>query len=172
MPTIITPPIPFDEVYRLYADRVHRFCRSQLGAEETAEDLTADVFLAAHRSYERVRPDPATVHVWLFRIARNLAIDRSRRQKRFLGLLPRLAQSGGETVEDTVEVRDELRRALDVLRQLSPRDRSIVGLRVAGDLSFAEIGVILKISEHAASMACRRSLKRVREAVTAEGGEA
>jgi hypothetical protein len=45
---------------------------------------------------------------------------------------------------------------------MSPRDRVLVGLRVAGDLSYAEIGAVIGASEHAAMTATRRAVQRLR----------
>jgi RNA polymerase sigma-70 factor, ECF subfamily len=125
------------------------------------------VFVSALAAYERTRPDAADVQRWLLRIARNEIIDRDRRRRRRSLLLARFF-SGGSDVDHTADVeaavvlRDELRRVLDVMKRLSARDRLLVGLRLAADLPYAEIGEVLGMSEHTATVATRRALHRLR----------
>jgi RNA polymerase sigma-70 factor (ECF subfamily) len=48
------------------------------------------------------------------------------------------------------------------LQQLRRRERELIGLRVAADLSYRDIGAILGISEDAAKVATHRALTRLR----------
>jgi RNA polymerase sigma-70 factor (ECF subfamily) len=160
--------LTFDEVYREYAPRVYRFCLSQLRNPTEAEDVAAEVFVSALAAYDRTQPAPEDVHPWLLRIARNEIIDRERKRRRWSTLFAKFFadqsdMDHGVDVEAEVVVRDELRNVLAVLERMSPRDRELVGLRLAADLPFAEIGRVLGISEHAATVATRRALQRLRE---------
>jgi DNA-directed RNA polymerase specialized sigma24 family protein len=65
-------------------------------------------------------------------------------------------------VEGQALLREELRHTLGVMRRLSARDRVLVGLRLAADLPYAEIGSVLGISEHTATVATRRAIQRLR----------
>jgi RNA polymerase sigma-70 factor, ECF subfamily len=154
----------FEDVYRTYAPRIYRFCLTQVRDPGDAEDLAADVFAKAFRAYGRVRPDPAGTLTWLLRIARNTILDHHRKHRRrgaaLLRLLPR---PPAPATEHVVALRAELRVALARLADLSERDQVLVGLRVAGELTFAEVGAVLGISEHAATMATHRALDRLRK---------
>jgi RNA polymerase sigma-70 factor (ECF subfamily) len=156
--------IPFDDVYRDHADAVYRFCVSQLRDPEVAADIAGDVFASAFTAYERVHPDAAGVRTWLFRIARNAVIDQYRREGRRRSLLARLGRDRQfpSTVEDSAEQRTDLRSICAAIERLRERDRQLVGLRVAGGLSFAEIAVVLGMREGAAKMATHRALERIR----------
>jgi len=155
---------PFDEVYREHADAIYRFCVSQLRDAATAEDITADVFAAAFAAYERVHPDAAGARTWLFRIARNAVIDQYRREGRRRSLLARVGRDRQfpESVEDSGEPPSDLRSICAALETLRDRDRQLVGLRIAGGLSFAEVAAVLGMRESAAKMATHRALERVR----------
>ncbi len=155
---------PFDEVYRHHADSVYRFCVSQLRDPDTAEDITSDVFAAAFAAYGRVRPEPAGVRTWLFRIARNAVIDQYRREGRRRSLIARIGRDRAfpESVEEHAEQRYDLRAVCDAMATLRERDRQLVGLRVAGGLSYAELGHVVGMREGAAKMATQRALDRVR----------
>ena len=161
-----TAPLEFDEVYRRHAADVYRFCVSQLGDPAAAEDLAADVFAAAFAAYRSTRPAPDELRPWLFRIARNGAIDRFRRARTQRGLLGRLGQRPAEDeVEHLAEVRAELRAALDAIGRLGRRDRLLVGLRVGAGLRHAEVAAVMGMSEDAARMATARALRRIEEQV-------
>src|SRR2546426_4023374 len=60
---------------------VYRFLRRATGDGPTAEDLTQDVFLRIVRRLDRYE-DRLRERAWVFRIARNVLIDRHRRTLR------------------------------------------------------------------------------------------
>jgi RNA polymerase sigma-70 factor, ECF subfamily len=165
-------PVPFEEVYRAYLARVHLFCLSQVRNAADAEDLAAEAFASAFAAYQRVRPPADRVLAWLLRIARNAVIDHYRRAGRRATLHAVLDRAAEREVPPDVESavlrNDELRAVLVTMRQLRRRDRQLVGLRVAADLSYAEIGEVVGLSEHAALVATRRAVQKLRK--LCEGG--
>jgi len=66
-------------------------------------------------------------------------------------------------VEAQVVIRDELRAVLRVLGRLSARDRMLVSLRLAADLSYAEMAGVMGMTEHAVTVATRRAVQRLRQ---------
>jgi RNA polymerase sigma-70 factor, ECF subfamily len=152
----------FDDVYRLHAAAVHRFCLSQAGNRPLAEDLTHETFAKAFVAYERVRPDPASTRTWLLAIARNLVTDHHRRRSRWRRLLDRMPAAPRDDVEMLVDRRDRLRRVTAALAALAPRDRELIGLRVAADLSYREVAKVLGSTEPVVKVATHRALNRLR----------
>jgi RNA polymerase sigma-70 factor, ECF subfamily len=157
----------FDDVYRCHAARVYRYCLSQVSNRADAEDIAADVFAAAFRAYSAADLTVATMSAWLLRIAHNAVIDHRRRHTRRSALLTRFYGTESEAdssvnVEGEIVFRDEMRRVLAAMAHLSERDRTVIGLRFAAGLPFAEVGAVLGISEHAAIMADKRALARLR----------
>ncbi len=155
---------PFEEVYTRNAPSVYRFCMSQVADAEAAADLTHDAFVKAFAAYERVRPDSASIRTWLVSIARNCCIDRHRQNGRWHILFRHLQQSRDRPmdVEGLVHDRAELRRVSAAVATLSGRDRELIGLRVAADLSYREVADVLGLSEQAAKVATFRALKKLR----------
>jgi RNA polymerase sigma-70 factor (ECF subfamily) len=103
---------------------------------------------------------------WLLRIARNGVIDHRRRHSRRAAVVDRYFGSATEAdpvdVVDEVVLRDEVRRVIAAMRLLSDKDRAVLGLRIAAGLPHAEVAEVLGVSEHAATMAARRALARLR----------
>src|ERR1035441_7266650 len=159
-------PLPFEQVYERHAGSVYRFCLSQTGNATTAEDVASETFAAALVAYERVRPEEAGLRPWLFRIARNEAIDHLRRVGRARRFLDRRwFRPEPEHVEDAALLRAELREVIAAMSRLSRRDRQLLGLRLAAGLSFAEIGTVTGMQEAAARVGPPRALKRLRSLV-------
>ena len=163
--------VPFEEVYRQFADRVLRFCVTLLRDVSQAEDVTAEVFVSAYSAYQRVRPAPEGVKPWLFRIARNAAIDHMRKQQTWRRLWIDLSSTplAELDTEGVAAVHEETREILSGLGALKRRDRQLIGLRHGGGLSFREIGETLGMTDKSARVAYGRAIRRLREAVEGRG---
>jgi RNA polymerase sigma-70 factor (ECF subfamily) len=68
----------FEDLYRQHVQAVFRFALSVVGKRETAEDLTADAFLALYRSLDAI--DQSQLPGWLLTVVRNRARDLWRRR--------------------------------------------------------------------------------------------
>jgi RNA polymerase sigma-70 factor (ECF subfamily) len=157
--------VPFEEVYRSHAASVHRFCVSQVYERAAAEDLTHETFVRAFVAYERVGPDLDAARAWLVAIARNVCADHHRRHSRWRRLLARLTDRpppAGPDVEAVAERQVDLARVTAALASFRERERQLIGLRVAADLSYREIGEVLRISEAAAKVGTHRALTKLR----------
>ncbi len=144
-----------------------RFCISQLRDASDAEDITSEVFTRAYAAYRDDMLDFAHVRPWLYRVARNEVIDFTRRRTTRHRLAWRLHRQPA-TVEDAEAVathRGDLRHILEVQQQLKRRDREIIGLRYAAELSYREIAELLDMTEAAAMVAAGRALTRARKLV-------
>src|SRR3954464_13957987 len=68
----------FAQLYGRYAPRIETYLARQLADRHLAEDVTHEVFVSALRRLREDRP-PIAFGPWLYRIARNAAIDVHRR---------------------------------------------------------------------------------------------
>lgn len=138
----------FSELVRRYQDRVYRFLLRLTRSQDDALDLTQDTFMRAYQSIERWRPD-ALFRTWLFRIARNVAFDRLRRDKRveFVELdedveIPDAA-AGPDAVLETAQRYRLLESALE---RLPAEQREILLLREIEEMSYDEIAQVLDLN--------------------------
>jgi len=67
-----------EELYKRYNRKVFGFISRNIHRQEQVEDLVQEVFLRVYRQRKRYREN-GRFTVWLYRIARNLCIDESRR---------------------------------------------------------------------------------------------
>ncbi len=160
-----SPAVDFEPVYRAQAPAVYRFCLTQLRDPFAAEDAAAEVFVAAWRSWHRV--DPALgPQAWLFGIARNVVSDHRRALRRRELLQSVLRSIPTERVADpeiALSLREDVLRAGQAIAQLKRRDQVLIGMRISSDLSHADIGRIVGMSENSVRVAIHRALRRVRE---------
>ncbi len=103
-------PSALGAIYDFYGERIFRYTYRMLGNRADAEDATAETFLRVLRRSSELRADGA-FRTWIFRIARNLCIDKMRQQK--LMDLPPDAQYGGG--EDRTTLRVTVQQALSDL---------------------------------------------------------
>jgi RNA polymerase sigma-70 factor (ECF subfamily) len=111
-----------------------------------AEDLTAEVFLAA---VDTVRGEsPATVNVaWLIGVARHKLADYWRRQAREQRRLGAVADDDPASA-DPWDVHIDAVRAHDTLSKLAPHHRGALILRYLDDLPVAEVAALLDRTVH------------------------
>jgi RNA polymerase sigma-70 factor (ECF subfamily) len=79
-PATVDPRPTFDEVVALYGDKIYTTALRLTGNADDAADLTQDVFERVYRNLDRY--EPGTFDGWLYRITRNLFLDRVRRGAR------------------------------------------------------------------------------------------
>ena len=121
------------DVERLYADHqagVFRYLRRIVGGLDAARDLTQEVFLRVSRAGVPASNETGR-RAWLFKIARNLALNHIRDSRRRT-----TATAGDGAVPGTQELSLALSHAIDAL---SPVDRDIFLLRETVGLSYEEI---------------------------------
>ncbi|HEX6547362.1 MAG TPA: RNA polymerase sigma factor [Candidatus Dormibacteraeota bacterium] len=161
---------PFEELYRDFVNRIYAYVRAQVGNAADAEDVTAQVFIKAYEAYPRYEPVGATPASWLFRIARNAALDHLRGSGRKQRLAAAVAHEP-EAVEDpSVMALERLEHAalLELVALLPDRQRQVISLRHSG-LSFAEVGELMEASEDACKMLYHRTLRALREQAASKG---
>jgi RNA polymerase sigma factor (sigma-70 family) len=147
---------PFQAVVERYADDVWRFCASQVGVEP-ADDCFQDSMLAALRAYPRLR-GPKAVRSWLMRIAARKAADMLRATKR--GPVPVADIDREVGASDPPEPADS--PLFRLVRGLPEKQRLAVSYRIVADLSYREIGELMRTSQDAARRNVHEALKALR----------
>ena len=147
-------------VYLEHGPAILKYLRVRAESASDAEELHAETFCRAWQAWPRFRGDPPEVRPWLFRIARNLLVDRHRR-KRLVWLLPLERYDRASANDEPGATVGDRALAEQALRRLSGSDRELIAFRLAG-LSHREIGRIQGRSERAVKTGWHRALERLR----------
>lgn len=142
-------------LYEMYSERIFRYTYRMLGNRSDAEDATAETFLRVLRRSTELRADGA-FRTWLFRIARNLCIDKLRQHK--LLELPADAQDGGS--EERTALRVTVQQAM---MELPVEYRDPLVLCDLEDLPAREAAEVLQISVPALKSRLYRGRRALRD---------
>jgi len=105
-----------------------------------AEDAVQDAFLAAWRTAVSFDPGRGKASTWLLTLVHRRAVDVVRREeRRRTEALDAEPLAGGESTDETAEVREERRRVQAALAQLPPDQRQALELAYYGGLSQSEL---------------------------------
>jgi RNA polymerase sigma-70 factor (ECF subfamily) len=162
------------EIYMRHFDNVYAYLRVALNDAQEAEDATQQVFTKVLESLDSYEQRGQPFRAWLFRIARNQAIDHLRKHGR---------------VEVEEPARIELRRAPDsgadlralqwtsdgeilmLVERLPAGQRQVIVLRYVLEFSTSEIAEILERSQEAVRQLHSRALRFLEQRLTALGRE-
>jgi RNA polymerase sigma-70 factor (ECF subfamily) len=146
----------FDQIMRLYADRIYNYVRRMVGNPQDAEDITQEVFLRAYQGLHQF-DGRASFSTWLFRIATNLCIDHKRRQSRRVQTVPyhrdEEDEEGDWEFPDTAQpsaldqlLTKELEEVVEqAVEALSPKLKTVLLLYDVEGLSYEQIAETLGI---------------------------
>ncbi|MES2201812.1 MAG: sigma-70 family RNA polymerase sigma factor [candidate division FCPU426 bacterium] len=146
----------FEVLYQRYHRGLYGYLLSMLRSPHAAEDLTQDIFVKLFRQIGSYNFQAPFSH-WLFRLARNLAIDHIRREKvRFStsldkevdGDYPLQERLAGKSVPaDTQILKNERASVVVKAVQELPEDfKAVVVMREWEDLAYEEISQRLDLS--------------------------
>jgi RNA polymerase sigma-70 factor (ECF subfamily) len=131
----------FEELFERYREPVYRFFRRRLGHPGRAEELGQECFLALLQNVARYEPR-ASFRSYLYGIAMNLVFAERRKAGREVSenekLDERVDGGSGQATDTGILVRE-------ALGQLQNDEREILMLREYEQLSYQEIGVLMRV---------------------------
>ena len=163
----------FAELWVRYAGAVRGLGHKFLGSRSDGEDVAQEAFHKAWRMAARFDPDRGSGRVWLFAIARNVALDRLRRQRiRWLAGLDELTvepEEPGPSAERATEARAKLREVHAALLDLPDAQRMALLLSAVAELETPEIAMVLGRSRGAVEQLVVRARRTLRERMEETG---
>ena len=129
----------FDALVHRYQARLLSFLRHMLGSTEDAEDVLQEVFASAFNAMladER----PINARPWLYRIARNRALNHLRRPTATgQDTMDVFERAAGETTADAVHRREDFRLLIADVQELPESQRTALLMREIDALSYEQI---------------------------------
>jgi RNA polymerase sigma factor (sigma-70 family) len=150
----------FADAAERHLDDVYRYLLVLTRDPSLAEDLAAETFERALRTWRRFDPLRSSPRTWLCTIARSTALDHYRAEKRRRNREHAVSEVEGQTGPPELGLSPALERALAAL---SAADREIVALRIVLDLDSESAARMLGISASACTTRLSRALKRLEE---------
>jgi RNA polymerase sigma-70 factor (ECF subfamily) len=140
-------PAAFRELYQTYGPRVKAYMMRQGADAATAEDLAQETLLAVWRRASLYVAEKGSVTTWIFAIARNVRIDRLRREVPWQELPEEgPEQASGEALPDeAVSEKERQARVRAALAALPPEQREVVALAYIEGLSHGDIAARLRL---------------------------
>jgi RNA polymerase sigma-70 factor (ECF subfamily) len=143
----------FDQLVLRYQRRLVHSLEHSIGSRDDALDVAQQAFVLAWRRLSTFRGESG-FYSWLYRIARNVAITRTRRKRHNPGSLDQLEEAGGfQPVDDSTSSVPEHRvnQAEDVaavrqaLQQLAEEFRTPLVMKEIDGFTYEQIASILEI---------------------------
>ena len=155
----------FSEIYNLFYLRLFRYCQFNVGKRETAQDLCQDTFLKAWQHLPSFSTQKGgSFQAFLFKIARNLIIDWSRKKK----TVPLGDQEieSEQSMADSLESQETTKKVKSAILKLKEKERQIIILRYFEELTVREVAKIVGLREGALRVRTHRILKKLKEILT------
>jgi RNA polymerase sigma-70 factor (ECF subfamily) len=152
----------FVQAAERHLDDVYGYLAWFTGDRFAAEDLAGETFERALRLWHRFDPERGSARTWLCQIARTVALDHFRSEKR------RARREELAAVPEAFEARvaEGLSPELESgLRSLNAGEREVIALRVVLDLDAATAARVLGITPTNCTTRLNRALRKLEEAV-------
>jgi RNA polymerase sigma-70 factor (ECF subfamily) len=152
----------FAPLYERYFTRIYKYCLRRVETPQEAEDLTSQVFVRAMRALDSYRG--GMVAAWLFRIAHNVVVNhlRSRRPQVSLDDMGiELMSDSAEPIKFVIRAEQEA-LVRDLVATLSDYQQDLLALKLSGEMTSEEIGVVVGKSAGAVRVDLHRTISQLR----------
>jgi RNA polymerase sigma-70 factor, ECF subfamily len=157
----------FQLLYQSFGPRLKSYMMRQGADADTAEELAQEALLAVWRKAPLYAPEKGSASTWIYTIARNLRIDRLRREVAW----QELPEGHDETASDDPapdEILSDHERQVRVraaLKQLPQDQHEVVALSYLDGLSHSEIADKLGLPLGTVKSRMRLAYQKIRETV-------
>ena len=151
----------FERDYRESYPMVYSYVLGRMNNREAAEDVVAEAYLRAARSYDKYDPTRSKFSTWVITIARNCMVDYYRRDEPASPLedVAEGAFASEEHTDDVMADADLVHRLLEVLDE---DERMLVYLKYYEDRRNGEIAKELGMNASTVSTKLSRAMAKMR----------
>ncbi len=153
----------FGAIYNLFYKKIYRYCMYNLNNQQQALDICQDTFLKAWKSLPSFSQTPTgTLQAYLFRIAKNLIIDNSRKKKTESLELHQNLQTDSH-FEEAIDTKDDIHKLNSAIATLPEKEKQIIILHYFEKLPGAQISKIVGVKEGALRVRTHRIINKLKE---------
>lgn len=159
--------IPFEQFYSRYYCQVLLYVMKKVGNRETAEDLTAEIFLYCYSHYDDYDSEKSALSTWLYLKVNSRIKNYYRDRKESVDISELENQLAGDDTDMSRSLYLEQLRdfVADALETLPERQQRIVILRYFRDKSSAEIAEIMEMTPGNVRVQLSRALDKLQNAL-------
>ena len=152
-----------EKIYKEYFETVNKYIFCLTRNRDISEELTQETFYKAVKKIHTYKGE-CKMSVWLCQIAKNLWYDQSRKNKRIINRTDNLFDVQAMiSLEEQAILNEEKILLYKKMQSLDEKTREVVYLRITGELSFKEIGIILNKTENWARVTFYRGKNMLKE---------
>lgn len=153
-----------EKIYEEYFETVNKYLFCLTHNNDISEELTQETFYKAVKKIDTYKGE-CKMSVWLCQIAKNLWYDQCRKNKKFVDIKEAnlLNVQALNILEERVISNDEKILLYKKMQHLDEKTREVIYLRITGELSFKEIGIILNKTENWARVTFYRGKNQLKE---------
>ena len=152
-----------EQIYTQYFETVNKYLFCLTHNNDISEELTQETFYKAVKKIDTYKGE-CKMSVWLCQIAKNLWYDYCKKNKKVISVEEELLGSySNDTTEERVILNDEKISLFRKIQKLDEKTREVIYLRITGELTFKEIGIILNKTENWARVTFYRGKNQLKE---------
>ena len=157
----------FRKLFEAYAPRIKSYMMRQGADANTAEELAQETLLAVWRKAALYSGEKGSATTWIFTIARNLRIDKLRKEMTWVALPEGYDQeiSHDANPDEALAEEERRERVQQALAGLPPDQHEVVVLSYVDGLSHSEIADRLRLPLGTVKSRMRLAYLRIRDAV-------
>ncbi len=151
-----------EQIYEQYFEIVNKYLFCLTRNNDISEELTQETFYRAVKKIDTYKGE-CKMSVWLCQIAKNLWYDQCKKNK-VISIEEKLLEiQSNDIIEEKVISNDEKISLYRKMQKLDEKTREVIYLRITGELSFKEIGIILNQTENWARVTFYRGKNHLKE---------
>ena len=150
-----------EKIYKEYFETVNKYLFCLTHDNDISEELTQETFYKAVRNIDKYK-GKCKISVWLCQIAKNLWYDECRKKRKIVEIED-VDEIITQSIEEQVISNDEKMTLYKKMQKLDNKTREVMYLRLTGELSFKDIGIILNQTENWARVTFYRGKNQLKE---------